>query len=127
MQNIFLEQIERFDGILIATTNLLENIDKAFSRRFNYKIEFTKPNLEQRRQLWNKLLPQNLPLEENFDIDKLSSYELTGGQIELIIKNTAYKIAVEDEPLFKITDFIEQIDKELKSMFDSGIKVGFFS
>ena len=127
MQNIFLEQIERFDGILIATTNLLENIDKAFSRRFNYKIEFTKPNLEQRGQLWNKLLPQNLPLEENFDIGKLCSYELTGGQIELIIKNTAFKIAVEDEPLFKVTDFIEQIDKELKSMFDSGIKVGFFS
>ena len=44
MQNIFLEQIERFDGILIATTNLLENLDKAFSRRFNYKIEFVKPN-----------------------------------------------------------------------------------
>ena len=44
MQNIFLEQIERFDGILIATTNLLENLDKAFSRRFNYKIEFIKPN-----------------------------------------------------------------------------------
>ncbi len=42
MQNIFLEQIERFDGILIATTNLLESLDKAFSRRFNYKIEFKK-------------------------------------------------------------------------------------
>ena len=37
MQNIFLEQIEQFDGILIATTNLLDNLDKAFSRRFNYK------------------------------------------------------------------------------------------
>ena len=39
-----LEQIEKFDGILIVTTNLLENLDKAFSRRFNYKIEFVKPN-----------------------------------------------------------------------------------
>ena len=127
MQNIFLEQIERFDGILIATTNLLENIDKAFSRRFNYKIEFTKPNKEQRHELWNKLLPDNLPLEEGFDIQKLVSYELTGGQIELVIKNTAFKIAVLDDPLFKVTDFIEQIDKELKSMFDSSNKVGFFS
>ena len=127
MQNIFLEQIERFDGILIATTNLLENIDKAFSRRFNYKIEFSKPNKEQRLQLWTKLLPPNLPLEEKFDINKLTSYELTGGQIELVIKNTAFKIAVEDEPLFKISDFNEQIDKELKSMFDSSNKVGFFS
>ncbi len=127
MQNIFLEQIERFDGILIATTNLLENIDKAFSRRFNYKIEFTKPNLEQREELWKKLLPSNLPLEKDFDMKKLYSYELTGGQIELIIKNTAFKIAVLEEPIFKTEDFIEQIDKELKSQFDSGNKVGFFS
>mgnify|MGYP000167293897 CR=1 FL=1 len=127
MQNIFLEQIERFEGILIATTNLLENIDKAFSRRFNYKIEFTKPNEEQRIELWKKLLPQNLPLEDNFDVKELSSYELTGGQIELVIKNTAFKIAVDDEPLFKVSDFIEQIDKEIKSMFDSENKVGFFS
>jgi SpoVK/Ycf46/Vps4 family AAA+-type ATPase len=126
MQNIFLEQIERFDGILIATTNLLENLDKAFSRRFNYKIEFVKPNKTQRIDLWKKLLPQNLPLEENFNIEELAKYELTGGQIELVIKNTAYKIAVSDEPLFKVEDFKEQITKEQKGQFDSETKVGFF-
>ena len=126
MQNIFLEQIERFDGILIATTNLLENLDKAFSRRFNYKIEFVKPNKAQRIDLWKKLIPVNLPLEENFDIEELAKYELTGGQIELVIKNTAYKIAVSDEPLFKVEDFKEQITKEQKGQFDSETKVGFF-
>ncbi|PUE64430.1 ATP-binding protein [Arcobacter caeni] len=126
MQNIFLEQIERFDGILIATTNLLENLDKAFSRRFNYKIEFVKPNKAQRIDLWKKLIPVNLPLEENFDIEELAKYELTGGQIELVIKNTAYKIAVSDEPLFKVENFKEQITKEQKGQFDSENKVGFF-
>ena len=126
MQNIFLEQIERFDGILIATTNLLENLDKAFSRRFNYKIEFMKPNKAQRVLLWEKLLPEALPLDENFDIEELASYELTGGQIELIIKNTAYKLAVSDEPVFKVEDFKEQIQKEQKGQFDSENKVGFF-
>ena len=126
MQNIFLEQIERFDGILIATTNLLENLDKAFSRRFNYKIEFLKPNKEQRVQLWKKLLPSALPLEKDFDIEELAKYELTGGQIELVIKNTAYKIAINDKPIFKIDDFKEQITKEKKGQFDSETKVGFF-
>ncbi|MDD2886775.1 MAG: ATP-binding protein [Aliarcobacter sp.] len=126
MQNIFLEQIERFDGILIATTNLLENLDKAFSRRFNYKIEFVKPNKAQRIELWKKLIPANLPLEENFDIEELAKYELTGGQIELVIKNTAYKIAVSDEPLFRVDNFKEQITKEQKGQFDSETKVGFF-
>lgn len=126
MQNIFLEQIEKFDGILIATTNLLENLDKAFSRRFNYKIEFVKPNKEQRLLLWEKLLPETLPLEDNFDMSELAKYELTGGQIELVIKNTAYKIAVSDEPIFRIEDFKEQITKEQKGQFDSETKVGFF-
>ncbi|MDZ7817931.1 MAG: ATP-binding protein [Aliarcobacter sp.] len=126
MQNIFLEQIERFDGILIATTNLLENLDKAFSRRFNYKIEFVKPNKTQRLDLWKKLLPSTLPLDKDFDIEELAKYELTGGQIELVIKNTAYKIAVSDEPIFKVENFKEQITKEQKGQFDSENKVGFF-
>ncbi len=126
MQNIFLEQIEKFDGILIATTNLLESLDTAFSRRFNYKIEFKKPTLEQRNKLWEKLLPKTLPLEKDFDIKKLVKYELTGGQIEMVIKNTAFKIAVEEEPIFSVKSFEEQIEKELKGNFDSENKVGFF-
>ncbi|GGD41622.1 ATPase AAA [Malaciobacter pacificus] len=126
MQNIFLEQIERFDGILIATTNLLENLDKAFSRRFNYKIEFIKPNKTQRIKLWEKLLPSTLPLSDDFELEELAKYELTGGQIELVIKNTAYKIAVSDEPIFKVEDFKEQITKEQKGQFDGETKVGFF-
>ncbi|MGA1933282.1 ATP-binding protein [Arcobacter sp. YIC-464] len=126
MQNIFLEQIERFDGILIATTNLLENLDKAFSRRFNYKIEFMKPNKAQRVLLWKKLLPETLPLEQDFDLEALASHELTGGQIELVIKNTAYKLAVTENPVFKVEDFEEQIQKEQKGQFDSENKVGFF-
>ena len=126
MQNIFLEQIEKFDGILIATTNLLENLDKAFSRRFNYKIEFVKPTKEQRLSLWEKLLPSTLPLSSDFDMNKLADFELTGGQIELVIKNTAYKLAVNSEPIFKVEDFEEQITKEKKGQFDSENKVGFF-
>jgi len=127
MQNIFLEQIENFDGILIATTNLLDSIDKAFSRRFNYKIEFLKPNEQQRQLLWEKLLPDLLPFDKNFEIKKLSSANLTGGQIELIIKNTAYKLAILDEPIFTVNDFLEEIAKEEKTMFDKDKKVGFFS
>ena len=127
MQNIFLEQIENFDGILIATTNLLDNIDKAFSRRFNYKIEFLKPDALKREQLWKKLIPDTLPLDSDFDIKKLSKAQLTGGQIELIIKNTAYKLAVLDEVKFKTSDFLEEISKEEKTMFDKDKTVGFRS
>lgn len=126
MQNIFLEQIERFEGILIATTNLLESIDKAFSRRFNYKIEFTRPDIKQREKLWKLALPEALPLSQNFDINRLAKYELSGGQIEMMVKNTAYKIAIEEEPCFTTESFIEEIEKEKKNNFDKETKVGFF-
>ncbi len=125
MQNIFLEQIEKFEGILIATTNLLGNIDKAFSRRFNYKIEFKKPGKKQRLRLWQFMLPEKADYEESFDIALLSKYELTGGQINLIVKNTAYKVAVRDESVFGNSDFLEEIEKELGSSFDGAKSMGF--
>ncbi len=127
MQNIFLEQIESFKGILIATTNLLENIDVAFSRRFNYKIEFKKPNFDQRIELWSKMLPKDAPYEEEFSIEKIAKYDLTGGQINLIIKNTAYAVATTDEPLFGMNDFIAEIEKEKRGNFDSEKSMGFLS
>ena len=125
MQNIFLEQIEKFDGILIATTNLLDNIDKAFSRRFNYKIEFKKPGKKQRLRLWQYMLPENADYEENFELSELAKYDLTGGQINLIVKNTAYRVAVRDESLFTMKDFIEEIAQELGSSFDGSLSMGF--
>ncbi len=126
MQNIFLEQIEKFNGVLIATTNLLENIDKAFSRRFNYKIEFKKPTKEQRAKLWHKMLPK-ATFAEDFNIEELASYELTGGQIHLIVKNCAYKVAIREDNTFYIDDFIDEIQKEKKASFDSEKSMGFLN
>ena len=125
MQNIFLEQIEEFKGVLIATTNLLENIDSAFSRRFNYKIEFKRPDRKQRRVLWEKMLPKKAPYEEGFDIERLAEYDLSGGQINLVIKNTAFNVATMDEPLFTLEAFIEEIDKEKRGNFDTEKAMGF--
>lgn len=127
MQNIFLEQIEKFKGVLIATTNLLENIDKAFSRRFNYKIEFKKPNKEQRLSLWKKMLPKNAPYEAGFDASALAEYSLTGGQINLVIKNTAYRVAIREEPLFSLEDFVQEIKRERDASFDSEKSMGFLN
>ena len=127
MQNIFLEQIEKFEGVLIATTNLLENIDPAFSRRFNYKLEFAKPSKKQRKDLWKLLLPKDAPYEKGFNIDEFIKYDLSGGQINLIIKNTAYVVAGQSKPLFKISDFITEIDKEKSANFDRDKTLGFIN
>jgi SpoVK/Ycf46/Vps4 family AAA+-type ATPase len=125
MQNIFLEQIERFNGVLIATTNFIDGIDKAFSRRFDHKIEFKKPTKPQRRLLWQKMLPSEADFEEDFDIEKLIDYPLTGAQIELVIKNTAFKVAIKEESIFTMEDFKTVVEKEVKSNFDSEKTMGF--
>jgi SpoVK/Ycf46/Vps4 family AAA+-type ATPase len=125
MQNIFLEQIEKFNGMLIATTNLLENIDSAFSRRFDYKIAFEKPTFSQRLELWRKLLPETAVYEENFSIEELAKYKLSGGQIKLVLKNCALKVAVKEEPIFLMQDFIDTIERETKGVFGEEKSMGF--
>jgi SpoVK/Ycf46/Vps4 family AAA+-type ATPase len=125
MQNIFLEQIEKFEGILIATTNLLETIDPAFSRRFNYKIEFAKPSFKQRVLLWEKMLPNNASYEKEFDVKVLAKHELSGGQIEVVIKNTALSVAVKESPVFHLEDFKVAIEREISGAFGEGKIMGF--
>ncbi|MFK5881589.1 MAG: ATP-binding protein [Sulfurospirillum sp.] len=125
MQNIFLEQIEKFDGILIATTNLLESIDPAFSRRFDYKIEFTKPDFRQRLELWRKMLPENALYSEDFDIKSLAKFPLSGGQMNVVLKNTALGVAIKEEPIFTLEDFENSIKREIQGAFGEEKSMGF--
>ncbi|MWV62360.1 AAA family ATPase [Helicobacter saguini] len=127
MQNIFLEQIEKFDGILIATTNLVDSLDSAFSRRFHYKIKFLKPDFKSRVKIWNLHLPKNAEFVESPAVlaETLASFELSGGQIKLIIENTCYKVATRANPTFSKADFEEEIAKELKGEFGGDKKLGF--
>lgn len=78
MQNIILEEMERLDGILICTTNLTSNLDKAFDRRFLYKIEFQKPDREARCKIWRSMLDT---LSEEQAGDLADRYHFSGGQI----------------------------------------------
>jgi SpoVK/Ycf46/Vps4 family AAA+-type ATPase len=88
IQNIILQEIENLSGILIATTNLAQNMDSAFERRFLYKITFDKPSVESRKAIWNALLPD---LPEDNAVELSRKFELSGGQIE----NIARKIEVD--------------------------------
>ena len=83
MQNIILQEIENLDGILIATTNLTCNLDKAFERRFIFKVEFHKPDTEVKEKIWSSML-KDISRE---DAHKLASrFDFSGGQIENIAR-----------------------------------------
>lgn len=124
MQNIFLEQIEKFRGVLIATTNFMKSLDKAFSRRFDYKIEFKKPALKERIQIWQKVLPKTAKFAPDFELEKIASFELSGASIVLVMKNVALKTAISDDGIFKTQTFIDEIKREQKSSFGEDKKVG---
>jgi len=79
MQNILLEELENFEGILIATTNLVSNLDPAFERRFLFKVRFHKPNDAIRARIWKSKLPF---LNKHDCMALAEKYDFSGGQIE---------------------------------------------
>ena len=98
IQNIILQEMEDLDGILIATTNLTTNLDKAFERRFLYKIRFEKPSLQASASIWRTMIPQ---LTQSQAEELAGSYSFSGGQIENVArKNAINAILSEQEPDF---------------------------
>ena len=105
MQNILLEELEKFNGILIATTNLIENLDKAFDRRFLYKIEYEKPSFEIRKKIFASKLKVDF-------VDELAKYELTGGQIENVSKKALLENIVNQKEI-TLNEMEKLIEEEL--------------
>lgn len=81
IQNIILQEMEALEGIMIATTNLTTNLDKAFERRFLYKVEFNRPTVDARAQIWQAMFPA---LTERDACTLASQFDLSGGEIENI-------------------------------------------
>ena len=99
LQNIILQEMEKLDGILIATTNLTQNLDKAFERRFLYKVKFNKPGLEARTKIWRYMIPD---LSEGEARELAGDFDFSGGQIENISRKKMIKSILDGvEPDFR--------------------------
>ena len=83
LQNILLEEMERLDGILIATTNLPASFDDAFSRRFLFKVQFEKPGPKEKEGMWMNKLPW---LGEDDALWLAERYDLSGGEIDNVVR-----------------------------------------
>ena len=121
MQNILLEELENFEGIFMATTNLIDNMDDAFSRRFLNKIKFEKPSSKIRMAIWKSKLTD---LDDSA-YEKLSKYDLSGGQIENVSrKYLINKILNQKEfDMSEILDYVKE-ETNFKSE-DCEVKMGF--
>ena len=109
LQNIILQEMETLDGIMIATTNLQQNLDKAFERRFLYKIKFDKPTEEARIHIWHDMIP-NL---SDMDVRTLASkYDFSGGQIENIARHYTIDSILHDKTDEALSKLIVHCDNE---------------
>lgn len=107
IQNIILQELEGLEGILIATTNLTGTLDKAFDRRFLFKIEFTKPSVEAKMAIWKNKLPF---ISEKQSLELAQKFDFSGGQIENIARKAEieYVISGAQSTLEQIIEFCKE-------------------
>ena len=113
-QNLLLQELEDFEGIFMATTNLANQLDDAFDRRLLYKIEFKKPDENVRR----KILKNSFAGIADPVIDKLNHYALTGGQIsnvkkKLLVYNILKNSQLDPDYLVKLCEAELSMSKKL--------------
>lgn len=113
--NTLLTEIEKFEGVLILATNRADTLDPALERRISLLVEFEEPDYEMRREIWDKLIPEKMPLGKGVSKDSLAEYKLTGGQIKNVILNAARMAASKEQKSVELEDFDGAIQRLNKS------------
>jgi hypothetical protein len=121
IQNIILQEMETLEGIMIATTNLTTNLDKAFERRFLYKIRFDKPTLESRTRIWQTMLSG---ISDDDARVLASHFDLSGGEIENIARKHSVNAILSGKEAIDIQEIITTCKQERISQ-NNRPKIGF--
>ena len=98
--NYLLSRLERYKGPCVLTSNIKDQIDPAFVRRFRFVIDFPIPGEAERSRLWRLYLPVGAPIDKDVDTDNLArELELTGGQIRNAALHAAFLAAGESSSI----------------------------
>lgn len=88
--NYLLQRMEAYQGLAILATNMKSALDTAFLRRLRFIVNFPFPGAAERKQLWQKAFPPEVPAP-NLDYDRLARLNLTGGSIHNVALNAAFR------------------------------------
>jgi SpoVK/Ycf46/Vps4 family AAA+-type ATPase len=114
--SFLLQRLEVFEGCAILTTNLQENIDEAFLRRFGAVVEFPMPTAGERLQLWERVFPDDTPVDDTLDLDMLAKqFVMAGGSIVNSAINAAILAARDDEAV-GMRHAVQAVARELVKM-----------
>ena len=109
-----LQRIEDFNGLVVLATNLKNNIDEAFSRRFQSVIYFPIPQPEERLRLWERSFSAQTSLEETIDMTSIArQYELAGGTIMNIVRYCSLSALASNERIIRLKTLENGIRREL--------------
>ena len=109
-----LQRIEGFDGIAILASNLRDNLDDAFTRRFESVVYFPLPRPPERLRLWTQGFSPRARLNANVDLDAIArEHELAGGAIINVIRYVSLAAIADGERAITRDDIVQGIRREL--------------
>ena len=111
--SFLLQRVETFEGLVILASNLATNVDEAFARRFEQIIHFPMPRPGERRRIWQRALPEGVPLDAGADLEKLAArYELSGGMIMNVVRYACLEAIANDRGALALDDLVEGVRRE---------------
>lgn len=115
-----LQRIEEFEGAAILASNRKDDMDQAFTRRFQSIIHFPLPGASERLKLWQQVFPAKMKLTESIDLQQIAEeFEISGGVIANVSRYASIKAIKNGDDVIQENDLREGLQKEL-------VKEGFF-
>lgn len=117
--NEMLQEVERFDGVAVFTTNMDALLDEALERRVSLKVRFELPDEEIRCDIWRSHMPDNIKIAQDVDFMFMArKYEFSGGYIKNAVLNAMRKIALDNKNTITMQDLIFGAEIENEGIFN---------
>jgi AAA+ superfamily predicted ATPase len=111
-----LQKMEEYEGVVILATNLKMNLDEAFMRRMHFVVDFPLPEEDDRRRIWQAMLPAELPLADDVDLDFMArKFKIAGANIRNIALSAAF-LAAADGQVVKMNHLIQATRREFQKI-----------
>jgi hypothetical protein len=112
--SFLLQRLEDYGGLVILASNLKDNIDLAFTRRFQVVLHFPRPQPGERARIWKIAFPPGAPLDEDVDLGVLSRLDLTGAGIMAAARTSALIAACEGSRTISKQHLVYAIARQYK-------------
>ena len=109
-----LQRLEEHPGLVILATNLRDEIDQAFVRRFHVILQFPRPSPEERTRIWRLALPPEAPLAADVNLAALAKLDLTGAGIVGTARTAALLAADEGAAAIHMRHFVQATRRQFQ-------------